>query len=258
MAPEIGQTLRQARIDRGLELSDVSEETKIRTKYLAAIEDERWEVLPGDPYNRAFLVTYAELLELDPEPLVAEYRRSRGEAEEPAPIPETMLPQRGMLGRAPLGLSPAALGLALAAVAVLVVVAIVALSGGSEEGGGNAPSRAAGPQQGGGSSTTTSATGQHGAHPAKVSLELRATDSVWVCLIDDRGHQLIDAQTLTPDEARGPFRARAFKVTFGNGAVQISVDDEPVAVPTPSEPFGYRITPKGVSDLAPAARPTCI
>jgi Helix-turn-helix domain len=257
MAPEIGQTLRQARIDRGLELSDVSDETKIRTQYLAAIEDERWEVLPGDPYNRAFVVTYAELLELDPEPLVAEYRRAHREADEPEPIPESMLPQRGMLDRAPLGWRPAPLLLALAAAAALVLVAIVALSGDSEEGGGKAPRHAASPQHGDGSSNTTSSE-SHATRPAKVSLELRATESVWVCLIDDRGDQLIDAEILPPNEARGPFKARAFKATFGNGAVQITVDHEPVAVPDPGEPFGYRITPKGVSDLRPDARPTCI
>jgi hypothetical protein len=168
-----------------------------------------------------------------------------------------MLPQPGTVEGPLFSPRAAMVVLGLIAAAALVVVAIVGLNGDSGGGGGHAAGRAENRQHGGGSQTTTSSA-ESQAQPARVSLELRATDSVWVCLIDDRGRQLIDAETLTPEEARGPFKARAFKVTFGNGAVQISVDGEPVAVPDAGEPFGYRITPQGVSELGPAARPTCI
>jgi hypothetical protein len=62
---EIGSSLRQARQHRGLELADVERETRIRVKYLAALEDERFDVLPGVAYVRGFLRTYSEFLGLD-------------------------------------------------------------------------------------------------------------------------------------------------------------------------------------------------
>jgi cytoskeleton protein RodZ len=257
MAPEIGQTLRQARIARGLELSDVEQETKIRAKYLAAIEDERWEVLPGDPYNRGFLVSYAQFLELDDEALVDEYRRAQGQAPEATAIPETMLPQRGIVRRGPPSARAVGIVLALIAAAALGVVAVIGLIG--DSGDGNHPAaRTAGPEHGGAPQATTSTVEAQTTHPSRVKVELRSIGTVWVCLIDNRGHELVDAETLTADQARGPFQARAYKVTFGNGSVQMTVDGKPVAVPDAGEPLGYRITPDGVSELGPAARPTCL
>jgi hypothetical protein len=83
---DIGSTLRQARIRRGLELHDAAEATRIRVKYLAALEDERFSELPEDVYARAFLRTYADLLGLDSELYVAELT-SRLEASRPPPPP---------------------------------------------------------------------------------------------------------------------------------------------------------------------------
>src|SRR3954454_825851 len=134
MASEIGQALREARIGRGIELSEVEQETKIRAGYLRAIEEERWDLLPGDPYTRGFLRTYAEFLELDADALVAAYKSRVAPVEEPTPLPETMLPQRGLAGRAPIGLSPALL-VGIAVAALIVVGGVIALTGGSDEGG---------------------------------------------------------------------------------------------------------------------------
>jgi cytoskeletal protein RodZ len=257
MTPAIGHILRQERISRGLELSDAEQETKIRSKYLDAIEEERWDLLPGEPYNRGFLATYAEFLELDVEALLAEYRRTQGPAEDPTPLPETMLPQRGM-ARAPVGPRGVVVALILLAAAALGVVAVIGLTGDSGDGGHPARQTSSPKHAGGSRATTTSTTETTATHPARVALELRATDSVWVCLIDDRGHTLVDGETLTADQARGPYKARAYKVTFGNGAIRMTVDDKPVAIPDAGEPLGYRITPNGVSDLSAGAQPTCI
>jgi hypothetical protein len=253
MTPGIGQTLREARIARGLDLNDVERRILIRAEYLDAIEDERWEALPGDPYNRDFLSRYAEFLRLDDEALVAEYQRAPPQPGSPTPIPETMLPQRGVVRPSPL--RPAVV-IGLLAAAALAVVAVIALTGGSDEGGEQGP--AASPKHGSGSRTTTSTVEASTPHPSRVSVELRPTGAVWVCLIDDQGHPLVDGQTLTAGQVRGPFKAPAFKVTFGNGSVQMIVDDEPVPVRNPGEPAGYRIKPEGVSGLGPAARPTCL
>lgn len=260
MAPEVGHALREARIRRGIELSEVEQVTKIRTSYLRAMEEERWELLPGAPYVRGFLSTYARFLGLDGEALVEEYRRRHERVEEPEPIPEEMLPRRGVVGRRAIKPSAAVLA-GLVAAAVLGVVVVVGLIGDSGN-GRHGVGRAAGVKQGGASSAGPSITPPSStlpaSEPATASLWLRSNGTVWVCLVDDQGGALINGVTLTADESRGPFEARAFRVTFGNGYVQMEVDEKPVGVPRVAEPLGYQITPRGVSELDPSSRPTCL
>lgn len=72
--PDIGNTLREARIRRALSLADVENITKIRSKYLQAMEENDFEVLPGPTVVKGFLRTYAVFLKLEPEVLLNEYR----------------------------------------------------------------------------------------------------------------------------------------------------------------------------------------
>jgi cytoskeletal protein RodZ len=72
--PDIGNTLREARIRKGLTLTDVETVTKIRSKYLVALEENDFEVLPGSTVVKGFLRSYAVFLKIDPELLLAEYR----------------------------------------------------------------------------------------------------------------------------------------------------------------------------------------
>src|ERR687897_2942513 len=71
----VGAILRQARKRQGIDIGTVEERTKIRAKYLRALEEEDWDVLPGPAYARGFIRAYAELLGLDTEVLVEEFRR---------------------------------------------------------------------------------------------------------------------------------------------------------------------------------------
>jgi len=72
--PDIGNSLREARIRRGLTIKDVEDVTKIRSKYLEALEENDYEVLHGPTYVKAFLRTYASFLKLDPDELLEDYR----------------------------------------------------------------------------------------------------------------------------------------------------------------------------------------
>lgn len=83
---QLGSTLREARTRQGLELRDAAEATRIRVKFLAALEDERLDELPAEFYARAFLRTYAEFLGLDGDVYVAELN-ARLEARRPPPPP---------------------------------------------------------------------------------------------------------------------------------------------------------------------------
>ena len=71
---EIGNTLREARVRRNLTLQQVEEDTKIRVRYVQAMENEDFDVMPGATYVRGFLRTYSEYLSLDPDVIVDEYR----------------------------------------------------------------------------------------------------------------------------------------------------------------------------------------
>ncbi|MGB8910058.1 MAG: RodZ domain-containing protein, partial [Candidatus Cybelea sp.] len=73
----LGERFRAAREARGLSLSDVAEQIRIRALYLAAIEDERWNAIGAAVYIRGFLRTYARFLGIDPEEAVAAFNRTQ-------------------------------------------------------------------------------------------------------------------------------------------------------------------------------------
>jgi Helix-turn-helix domain len=69
----IGTSLKEARLRKGLDLPTAAEATKIRSRHLQALEDEQFDVLPGQTYVRGFLKTYADYLGLDGQLYVDEY-----------------------------------------------------------------------------------------------------------------------------------------------------------------------------------------
>jgi cytoskeleton protein RodZ len=76
----LGERFRAAREERGLTLSEVGEQLRIRSVYLAAIEEENWKAIGAPVYIRGFLRTYARFLGLDPEEAVAEFNAATGPA----------------------------------------------------------------------------------------------------------------------------------------------------------------------------------
>ncbi len=79
MSTGIGETLRAAREEQGRELQDAARILRVRTDYLQALEDERFDAFGGDIYAKGFLRSYAVELGLDPEPLLDIYRREVSE-----------------------------------------------------------------------------------------------------------------------------------------------------------------------------------
>ena len=110
---QIGNSLRTAREHQQLELAAVERETRIRTKYLQALEEERFEVLPGTAYVKGFLRTYADFLGLDGPRFVDEFNERFVPAEMPeAPPPVRIRRPRRLLG-AWLVVIPLAVGIGL-------------------------------------------------------------------------------------------------------------------------------------------------
>jgi cytoskeleton protein RodZ len=263
MASGVGRTLRKARTDRGVELSDVERATKIRVKFLEAMEEDRWEALPAPAYARGFLDIYARYLGLDQKALLEEYSKTvEGASHEPIPgsviKPGTLRQNRPIRRAGSIKWGP--VGKVMAGVLAVVIVGLIivgSIMGGSDDGGGKKAKGAKehGTKAAGPATTTTTATSTVAS--GEVSVELSSTADVWVCLVDDSGTPLVDGETLTANETRGPFSADGFEVTLGNGSVEMTVDGEPAQIPAAAEPLVYRITPSGLRTLDSSSAPTC-
>ena len=226
----IGETLEAARSAASLDLAAVEERTKVRARYLRALEAERWDELPSSSYAKGFLRTYAELLGLDAEMLVDEYRRQVEGGEAP-PTPGGGRPRMGLLVGA---------GAAVA----LAAVVVIALTAGDDEPDQADPGAADQPRNGG----RGGGDGGKGATPAAgtVELALKIREPVEVCLLGGGGEALIDGQVL-PAGSREQFKRKRFELRFpaGFGAdqLEVRVDGEPASLPRRDGPAAYSINP---------------
>jgi cytoskeleton protein RodZ len=263
--PEIGETLRDARMRARIDVSEIEAKTKIRAKYLRALENEEWGLLPGPTFVKSFLRTYAEALGLDGKALVEEYRLSQENLSDAALEPIVASPQHarsrapGPGGRAP-GRPSRAYMVVVGVVSLLIVLLIVGLLNG---GGGSSkqPSSAASAARrharptsrhvGQGSGGTSSL-------PAKVALSLQAFAPVYVCLIGDNGRKVIPGTELQPGTNTPTYHARRFEITLGNSSVTMFVDGRARTVPPSSQAIGYSITKaNGRHSLQAGQLPTC-
>ena len=128
---EIGNSLREARVRQGLEYPQVELATKIRVKYIRALEDEQFAVLPAQPYIKGFLRTYADFLGLDGQLYVDEYN-SRFIVDRPEETPLRRVSPRARRER---GIERKVVLLALVGIAALTGLVIVAW----KFGGGDSP-----------------------------------------------------------------------------------------------------------------------
>lgn len=271
--PEIGATLRETRMRERIDVSEIEAQTKIRAKYLRALENEEWDLLPGPTFVKSFLRTYATALGLDGKALVEEYRLNYERPSEP-PEPIVASPRRvgvrvpggrgGTGGTDRPGPSRAYMAL-VAIVGVVIVLLIVGLLSGGGKGGSttatSTPSDATARHGTARHAPAHHASGAHsGAAPkagAAVSLSLRATGTVYVCLIGEGGRRLVAGQTLEAGAQTPTFHSRHFVLTLGNNAVRLLIDGTPRVVPASSGAIGYSVTKAGRVALAPGHLPTC-
>jgi hypothetical protein len=134
---EIGNSLREARVRRGIDFAQAELATKIRGKYLRALEEEQFELLPAETYVKGFLRNYAEYLGLDGQLYVDEYnsRYVAGDERDLRARRSRSRPKRSRRVETSIVLA------ALAVIAVLTVVVISAWK--SSDGGTKTPARAA-------------------------------------------------------------------------------------------------------------------
>ncbi|MBV8940632.1 MAG: helix-turn-helix domain-containing protein [Solirubrobacterales bacterium] len=254
----IGPTLRDARTRARIDLAEVEAQTKIRARYLRAMENEAWDVLPGPVYTKSFLRTYADHLGLDSRMLVEEFKRHCEQPADHEPYPIASLRRERERERRPRrNLAPPP-WLAIAAVLGAVVVALFVIgeyalkSKNTPQAGIHAGVHHHAHHR---PTTHTSAAAVH--HFRKVTLQLVPTAPVYVCLVNGAGKRLIGGVTYSPGQTIPSETAREFLLTLGNANVQMKVNGKPVPVPQSVTAIGLRIRPRGTSPLPPTLDPTC-
>jgi len=239
-----------------IDITEVEAQTKIRAKYLRAIENEEWDLLPGAVYAKSFLRTYGDYLGLDSRMLVDEFRRRYEGSSEHDMRPVSSRSRRERERRPPRRRAPAWAPIAAVVVVILVVLFVV---GELSTGTNNANTVA-----------RHSTTHHHRAHtvaaktttsapppPTKVTLKMVPTNAVYVCLVNGAGTKLINEQTFSVGQAIPTERASRLLLTLGNNSVQLKVDGKPWTVAASASAIRLMITPGGVRHISSTQQPTC-
>jgi cytoskeleton protein RodZ len=126
-----GASFRKARESTGLALDKIAADTRISSRFLTAIENEDFHLLPGGVFNRGFIRAYAERVGLDPEQALADYDRMSIAVEEP--VENLQKVERASMRRSERNLYPIAAGILLLLVAVFYVVTRNSTTGSAAE-----------------------------------------------------------------------------------------------------------------------------
>lgn len=128
-APPVGELLQQARERKGVDLYRAERDTKIRLRYLSALEDGDYDELPAPVYTKGFLRNYALYLGLDPEDVIRQWRRERGDAQVPTEpalaVPKPLAAPRQGFTFSPVVIVAALLTVLIGVFAVYLVVQLV-------------------------------------------------------------------------------------------------------------------------------------
>jgi cytoskeleton protein RodZ len=120
---EIGNSLREARLRQQLDFPEIEQATKIRGKYLRALEEEQFEALPAQTYVKGFLRTYADYLGLDGQLYVDEFNSRYVVGEEQPPVRMSRPSARSTFGRRFESRGVVLAVLAIGAIGALVIAA---------------------------------------------------------------------------------------------------------------------------------------
>ena len=255
--PSIGETLREARMRQRLDIADVEERTKIRAKYLRALENEEFASLPGTTFARTFLRTYAEVLGLDPHVLVEEYRTNFEQEEEletqtfgtpGAPPPPPRDRERRYTGG-----PPSRLTVVIGAVVLLVAfLLILGLTGGEDKGDDQASKTSSKTETARRPAKKKPRPKAPAPAPSQVALRVTPTVPTYVCLDTGPGTEIIYQGILS--EARD-FKEKKLRINLGKTSVELQLNGKKFPVEQAATPVGYEFSTKGNKQLEAGQRP---
>jgi cytoskeleton protein RodZ len=263
MGPEIGATLRETRMRARIDIGEVEMRTKIRAKYLRAIENEEWDLLPGPVYVKSFLRTYAECLDLDARALLDEYKRRYELAPDARPLSAVKRDrerERERSNRRRRGTSIPSWAIVL----VVLIAAGAALYFIGRGHGSSAPKAARGVVR----TTTHSVTAPVLTHTTgattrttvtavrtRATLKLVPTGAVWVCVETPAGTKLIDGVVEAVGTQIPALSGSELLVTLGNANMTVTGDGKPYKLTASATAIGFKVTAQGVTALPEG--PTC-
>lgn len=253
-----GASFKQARESRGIPLDEIAIETRISTRFLQAIENEEFHLLPGGIFNRGFIRTYAERVGLDPEKAVADYSRLTEFRE--------LEPSR-LGGSAPAKTGRSAYPLAILGLILLILI-FYAVTRSSESNPSpatmqsasrvsepvSAPLPPAPPETVSAASPPAEVETLPAENPLepenRLEMELEAQEQTWIKVTTD-GSTVVPGEILEPGMTRKFTAQNSIGLILGNaGGVKIKINDQP------AKPLGgsgqvreLTITPSNLQDL---------
>jgi cytoskeleton protein RodZ len=264
MGPEIGATLRETRMRARIDIGEVEMRTKIRAKYLRAIENEEWDLLPGPVYVKSFLRTYAEYLGLDAPRLLDEYKRRYelspdAHARPLSAVKRDRERERDRASRRRGGPSVPPWAIILV---VLIIAGVLLYFIGRHH-------NAATPKAARGIVPTTVSTATKppvthrvvkkkvAAAPSKATLKLVPTGPVWVCVETPAGAKLVDGVTEAAGASIPTVSGSELLVTLGNANVKVTANGKPFPLNASATAIALKVTRTGASALPQAQGPLC-
>ncbi|MEV0282064.1 RodZ domain-containing protein [Streptomyces sp. NPDC050610] len=234
--PSIGRRLRQARVESGLTVDEISSTTRVRAPIVHAIEQDDFSRCGGDVYARGHIRTLARAVGLDPAALVEQYDAAHGGR--PSPTPAAPLFEAERIRSEPRRPNWTA-AMVAAIVAVVGFVGFTLFSGGGDEGSGqpvaadspttrpstptHSPSKPADPKPDPSDSAIA------GAPANKVTVKVTATDAAsWISAKDHNG-RLMDELVLKEGASKTFIDDKQIDLVLGNaGAVQLFVNGKEI------------------------------
>jgi cytoskeleton protein RodZ len=226
---EIGNSLREARLRQGIEYPDIERVTKIRQKYLRALEDESFETLPAQTYVKGFLRTYAEFLGLDGQLYVDEYNSRYVTREDDVPF----RPRRNTSRRSARGSDSSMVLGAVVGIAVVCALVIAAWRSGDESTPQTPPPVASRP-------------------PAQADLVIRATRGTSQVEVRDRnrfGRERFSGTLARGRQQRIALRGQLWLWLQRPQAVQVVFAGTPQRL-TSRRPTAYLVTKRGLKPVS--------
>ena len=245
----LGEQLRRARLERGINLREVAEQTRITMRHLEAIEADDYQALPGGIFNKSFIKSYARHVGFPEARALELYERTARERgfqnEEPATSPQRSRVYMGETARSPL------LTFALSALIIVVLISVVYLG---LHFWNNNKAQTAGP-----ATTTTPATAAQTAPAATPTpppaadgfkVQLKATRAFWLTSWQE-GDKKKRGRFVKPDapeefEPTAPFNLHYDQVSAD--ALQVTVNGR--ALKTPSDTTTWTISKDNYTQFA--------
>ncbi len=270
---EIGSTLRETRMRARIDISEVEARTKIRAKYLRAIENEEWDLLPGPVYVKSFLRTYGDYLGLDSRVLIDEFKRryERPADHELRPM-SSIARDRERAARAPKKPRvPPWMGIVAVLVFVGVVLGAIGILTGPSTTTPPPPTTARGVTHhhrkhratkttATTTPTTSTRTTTTPVRAATASVQITPTSAVWICVVTVKHGQqtpVFPAHDFTAGESVPIAHGSELLVTLGNAGADLKLDGRHYPLTASSQGIGLKVTPTQVTLLPAGTGPTC-